>query len=75
MYHGGGYCLGGLENEAVVCRGFAERGGVAVNVDYRLAPEYKFPKGLEDAYDALKWVRLSDQSYHLPFADINFQLK
>jgi NAD(P)-dependent dehydrogenase (short-subunit alcohol dehydrogenase family) len=31
-------------------------GGVAVNVDYRLAPEHTFPTAVQDAYDALKWV-------------------
>ena len=56
VYHGGGFCLGGLDNEAVLCRQWTELGGVAVNVDYRLAPEHPFPTGANDAYDALKWV-------------------
>src|SRR5450432_4238856 len=43
MYHGGGYCFGGLENEALLCRKWVMRfGGVSVNVDYRLAPEQPF---------------------------------
>lgn len=56
VYHGGGFCLGGLDNEAVLCRKFTGLGGVAINVDYRLAPEYPFPTPVNDAYDALKWV-------------------
>jgi acetyl esterase/lipase len=57
MYHGGGYCLGGLDNEALLCRKWAaELGGVSVNVEYRLAPEHPFPVGVHDAFDALKWV-------------------
>lgn len=56
VYHGGGYCLGGLDNEAVLCRKFTELGGVAVNVGYRLAPEFPFPTPVNDAYDALKWT-------------------
>jgi acetyl esterase/lipase len=57
MYHGGGFCLGGLDNETLNCRRWVERfGGVAVNVDYRLAPEHAFPTAVHDAYDALKWV-------------------
>ena len=56
VYHGGGYCLGGLDNEVLLCRKFTELGGIAVNVDYRLAPEHPFPVPIEDAYDALKWV-------------------
>lgn len=57
MYHGG-FCLGSLDNETLNCRRWVERfGGVAVNVDYRLAPEHVFPTAVQDAYDALKWVR------------------
>lgn len=43
MYHGGGFCLGSLDNETLNCRRWVERfGGVAVNVDYRLAPSMLF---------------------------------
>lgn len=56
MYHGGGYAVGGLDNETLIMRRWAEMGGVAVNVDYRLAPEHPFPTGWQDSYDALKWV-------------------
>jgi acetyl esterase/lipase len=56
VYHGGGFCLGDLDSEAVLCRKFTELGGVAVNVDYRLAPEHPFPIPIHDAYDALKWT-------------------
>ncbi|KAG4439280.1 hypothetical protein IFR05_005213 [Cadophora sp. M221] len=56
VYHGGGFVLGNLENETLLCRKFTELGGIAVNVDYRLAPEYPFPTPCHDAYDALKWT-------------------
>lgn len=57
MLHGGGFILGGLENEAPLCRKWVEEfGGVSFNVDYRLAPEHKFPTAVHDAYDALVWV-------------------
>ncbi|RFU26024.1 hypothetical protein B7463_g10313, partial [Scytalidium lignicola] len=56
VYHGGGFCLGGLDNEVALCRKWTEFGGVAVNVDYRLAPEHPFPIPVEDAYDALVWT-------------------
>lgn len=56
MYHGGGFCLGGLDNETLLLRRWTQLGGVAVNVDYRLAPEHQFPVPVEDAYDALKWT-------------------
>jgi acetyl esterase/lipase len=56
VYHGGGFVLGGLDDEAILCRNFTQLGGIAVNVDYRLAPEHPFPVPIEDAFDALKWV-------------------
>ncbi|EKD12229.1 lipase 2 [Drepanopeziza brunnea f. sp. 'multigermtubi' MB_m1] len=56
VYHGGGFVLGGLETETLLCRSFTGLGGIAVNVDYRLAPEHPFPVPVEDAYDALKWT-------------------
>jgi acetyl esterase/lipase len=57
IYHGGGYCLGGLENEHINCRNLCEKFGfVVVNAAYRLAPENPFPAGLNDSYDTLKWV-------------------
>jgi acetyl esterase/lipase len=58
LYHGGGWCIGGLENEELLCRLLASKlGCVCVNVDYRLAPEHKFPTPVLDCHDATKWVR------------------
>ena len=66
MLHGGGWCLGGLENEELNCRNFAQQlGCVCLNVDYRLAPEHPFPAAVNDSWDALKWVRKLLQ-HHLP---------
>ncbi|KAI8635500.1 Alpha/Beta hydrolase protein [Xylariaceae sp. FL1651] len=60
MLHGGGFCVGGLESGTRLCRFFAERlGGVAVNVEYRLAPEFAFPIPVSDTYDGLEWVARS----------------
>lgn len=57
FYHGGGFCLGGLENEELNCRLFAQKlGCVCVNVDYRLAPEHKFPTAVLDSWDVLQWT-------------------
>jgi acetyl esterase len=57
MYlHGGGWCFGGLDNYDAVCRRLAACSrAVVCSVEYRLAPEFKFPRGLEDAHDALTW--------------------
>lgn len=56
-FHGGGFILGDLEMEHPRCLTMAAEGGaVSVGVDYRLAPENRFPAGVEDCYAALQWV-------------------
>ena len=67
VFHGGGFCFGDLDNEEILCRKFTALGGIAVNVEYRLAPENPFPVPLYDAYDALKWV--CTPSYVYPECD------
>lgn len=56
-YHGGGWVIGNLDTADNPCRLLANGAGcVVVSVDYRLAPESKFPAAAEDAYAAAKWV-------------------
>lgn len=56
-YHGGGYTIGSLKSHDCVCRGICvEAKCIVVSVDYRLAPENKYPAAVEDAWDAAKWV-------------------
>ncbi len=56
-YHGGGWVIGNLDTVDVPCRMLANRAGcVVISVDYRLAPEHKFPTAAEDSYAAAKWV-------------------
>lgn len=56
-FHGGGYVVGGLDSHDALCRALAQRAGCAVlAVDYRLAPEYKFPTAFHDAEDASLWL-------------------
>jgi acetyl esterase len=55
--HGGAFALGTLDGADSLCRELASQAGVVVaSVDYRLAPEHKFPAGVEDAYTVSQWV-------------------
>jgi acetyl esterase len=55
--HGGGFSYGELDGPSRIAQDVcAEVGAVVVNVHYRLAPEHRFPAGLEDCYAALEWM-------------------
>lgn len=57
-YHGGGWVLNDLNTCHESCAELANKtNSIVVSVDYRLAPEYKFPTPVYDAFDALKWTR------------------
>ncbi len=59
-YHGGGWVLGSVDDWDAVTRALAVASGCTlVSVDYRLAPEHRFPAAADDAYDALVWVASS----------------
>jgi acetyl esterase len=56
-FHGGGFVIGDVYTEEHRCLRLAAEGGcVVVSADYRLAPENRFPAGVEDCYCALLWV-------------------
>ena len=57
FFHGGGWVIGDLETHDVLCRQLTAGSGVSVvSVDYRLAPEHKFPAAVDDAWAATRWV-------------------
>ena len=55
--HGGGWMYGDLESHDPTCRFLAEQSGVQIlAIDYRLAPEHKFPAAVEDCQAAYRWL-------------------
>ena len=57
FFHGGGWVIGDLETHDVLCRQITAAAGIEViAVDYRMAPEHKFPGAVDDAWAATRWV-------------------
>jgi len=55
--HGGGFVIGGIETHDSLCRQLAQRsGGAVLSLEYRLAPEHRFPAAHEDTVAALRWL-------------------
>jgi acetyl esterase len=66
FFHGGGWVFGDLETHDNLCRILANLAECAVvSVDYRLAPEAKFPVAVDDAFGATQWVAASAQKLGL----------
>ena len=56
-FHGGGWVLGGLNTHHGVCATLAQQAGCVVcSVDYRMAPEHRFPAAVDDAWAATTWA-------------------
>ncbi len=62
-FHGGGWVTGHIDDFDVLARKLAQRSSCAVLlVNYRLAPEHRFPVAIEDAMNALRWAASEGQS-------------
>jgi acetyl esterase len=69
FFHGGGWVIMNLDSHDGPCRALTNKAGcVTVSVDYRLAPENKFPAGVEDCFAATKWVAAHAKEFN---ADAN----
>lgn len=56
-FHGGGFVLCSLDTHDNICRRLAaQTGGLVISVDYRLAPEQRYPAAVDDALAAVRWV-------------------
>jgi acetyl esterase len=63
-YHGGGFTVGSVNTHDALCRMFARDARcIVLSVDYRLAPEHKFPTAVDDAFDALSWLHANASLY------------
>ncbi len=70
-YHGGGFTVGSVDTHDALCRMFAHDAHCAVlSVDYRLAPEHRFPTAVNDAFDALAWLHANAAVYGIDAARI-----
>jgi acetyl esterase/lipase len=54
--HGGGWVYGNKETYQYYCMNLSQNGFVVVNFSYRLAPEHKYPAGIEDLNNVMKWI-------------------
>ncbi len=65
-FHGGGWTIGDLDTHDNLCRQLANCAGCALaSVNYRLAPEHRFPAAVEDCIAATRWVRSNAQALSL----------
>ncbi len=65
-FHGGGFTIGSIATHDGLCRALSALAGCAVvSLDYRLAPEHRFPVAVNDAQDAMHWLATQGHSLGL----------
>ena len=63
-FHGGGWVVGSIATNDPTCRALADASGaIVVSVDYRLAPEHRFPIPFDDCYAAMEWAAANAASF------------
>ena len=63
-FHGGGWVVGSIATNDPTCRALADASGaIVVSVDYRLAPEHRFPIPFDDCYAATEWAAANAASF------------
>ena len=69
--HGGGFVIGDLDSHDVACRKLAVEGElIVISVDYRLAPEHKFPAAVDDSIAATTWIAANARQLNIDAAKI-----
>ena len=72
-FHGGGWVLGDLDADDDMCRYLAKTSGhKVISVDYRLAPENKFPIPLQDCYKSVKYIIDNHEDFNINPNKISF---
>ncbi len=70
-YHGGGWVVGNIETHDNICRALTNLANcITISVDYRLAPEHKFPSAVYDCYAAVEYVSDHAEEFHVDPARI-----
>ena len=63
--HGGGFRAGDRHGYDGLIKKLAQRGYVAVTVEYRLSPKFQFPAAVHDVKAAVRWLRANSKKYHI----------
>lgn len=71
--HGGGFAVGNIDTHSKIMRTLMEEtGSVVIGIDYRLAPEYKYPTQVEECAFLVEWLRNHAEKYDINREDIAF---